>query len=116
QRLARSSSLCMVMVAWPLGRSLALAPCRPPFLFQLANLIANLGRPLIVFLLRRLVHFASQANQLRLLIGPSLMPAGPLANVLRLAVNVRDQRRQLALEIDIVVRATQATLIAELVK
>src|SRR5436190_2902095 len=95
QRMARSSSLFMVMATWPLGRSLAFAlsvALLRRTLFQLANLVANLGGPFIVLFLLRLVHLSPQADQLGLLVGAAGMAARPLAHVLRLAVNVCDQR------------------------
>src|SRR5262245_36346577 len=102
--LAISSSFLLLIVAWPLSRSLALALRRAFFLFQLTNLIANLGSPFVVFLLLGVVHLAAEANQLGVLIGATAGTPGMLADVVRLAVDIGDQRRQLALEIDIVVR------------
>src|SRR5439155_2277753 len=102
-RLAISSSLCELINAWPLGRSLAF-PLRWTFLlFQVADLIAKLSRLLVVLFLFGLVHLAPQANQLSVVIGAAFMSARPLASVLRLAVDVGDQRRQLLFEIHIVV-------------
>ena len=46
----------------------------------------------------RVVHLAAQANQLALLVGAAFMAARPLADVLRLAMNIRNQRSQLLLE------------------
>src|SRR5262245_23150595 len=110
QRLASSSSLLLGMSGWPLGRSLAFASCG--FLLQLANLVAQLRGPLVMLFLLRLFHLAAKADQLGLLIGAPLVAARPLADVLRLAVDIGDQWRQLPLEIDVVMRATQAALIA----
>src|SRR3954470_16778693 len=93
-RLAISSSLCELMLTWPLGRSLAFALRWPLFLFQLADLIANFGRLLVMLLLLGLVHLAPQANQFGVVVRASFMSAWPLAAVLRLAMNVGNQRRQ----------------------
>ena len=53
---------------------------------RLADLIANLCRLFVVLFLFGLFHFTTQADQLRRLIGWSLLPARPLADMPRLAV------------------------------
>jgi len=53
---------------------------------------------------------------LTLLVGAALMAARPLADVLGLAVNIRDQGRQLLLEEHIIMRAAEAALIAEFIE
>src|SRR4051794_27857878 len=111
QRLAKSSNLGMLMDARPLGPSLGFAaPLRfavGQALFEGQNLVTNFCGPLVFFLLRSFLHFAAEANQLRLLVGAALPAARPLADMLRLAVNVGDQRCQLLLEKNVVVRAAE---------
>src|SRR5262245_12258000 len=117
-RLANSSSFTAVFLPTS-GRSLAFATLRflgtqwSLFLLQLANLIAHLRGPLVVFLLLGVVHLAPQPDQLGMLVGAGRLPLRPLAGVLGLAVDISDQRRQLLLEADIIVRATQPALVAE---
>src|SRR4029079_6088885 len=97
-----------------LGASLPGARRRAPF--EVPNLVANLRRPLVMFLVLRLFHLAAKANQLALLIGATLVSARPLADMLRLAVNICNQGRQLLLEEYVIVRAAEATLISELIE
>ena len=62
------------------------------------------------------LHLAAQADQLGAFLAAPSGTARALAHVLRLAVDVQDQRFQLLLEADVVVRAAQPPLAAELVK
>ena len=73
-------------------------------------------RPLVLLAGHRFLHFAAEPDQLGPLFAPLRAPLGDLADVLVLAVDIEDQRLQLALEADVVVRTAQPALVAELVE
>ena len=87
------------------------------FSFQLANLVAKLGGPFVIFLLHRFLHLAPQADQLASARRcPPACPRGPLADVLASRRECWRSAAQLFLETDVVVRAAQPALVAELVE
>jgi hypothetical protein len=64
----------------------------------------------------RLIELFSQANQLGLGVDIGRFAARTLAYMLRLAMNVHNQRDEFSFEERVIVRAAQASLIAKLVK
>ena len=81
--------------------------CRRKLASIVANLVAQLRGLLVFFGGDRFLHFAAQADELRLLVGAVRAALGHFADVLRLVVDVHQQRLELLLEEDVVVRAAQ---------
>src|SRR5262249_21014831 len=82
-------------------------------LFELADAVAEAGRLLVGFLVDRLQQLLAQLDQLRLRLLVLRQPAGRLAAVPRLAVDVLQERRQLVAELLVVVRAAEAARVTE---
>ncbi len=86
------------------------------FFFDLSNLVTHRTRFFVFFRFDRLFHFATQPDQLRSFLtflsplrwGFSLMLVFP--------VYIEDQRFELFLEAEIIIRATESALIAEFVE
>src|SRR6185312_3404762 len=84
--------------------------------FDLSNLVSKLRSLLVVLALNGFLHFSPQTDQFRLALGIERRAAGALADVGAFAVNVQDQGVEFLLKADVVVRAAQPALIAELEK
>src|SRR5687767_15156835 len=83
-------------------------------LFDLADFVAQLGRPLVLFAGDRLFHFPPQPNQLRLFLGAPGTELRHFAYVPRFPVNVEQQWLELLRKANVIVRATEPALFAEL--
>ena len=73
----------------------------------------SFGGLLVFFGGDRFLHFAAQADQLRLLFGAAGAELRHFADVARFAVDVQQQRLELGGEADVIVRAAEAALLAE---
>ena len=82
-----------------------------------ANFVAQLRGPLVVFFVDRFLHLAAQADQLRAAARcRSAIRCGTLADVLASRRGCSRSAARARLEADVVVRAAEPALVAELVK
>ena len=83
---------------------------------DVANFVTQLRCPLIVFVGDRFLHLASQSNEFRLRFGPRGTSLGNFADVLRFPVNIDQQRLKFFRKANVIVWATESSLIAKLVE
>ena len=84
--------------------------------FEVTNVVADLGRILVAFLFHGRSQFTAELDEPKLLLAGTGCALGNLAAMLGLAVNVFQERQQLILERDVVVRTTKPTLRSKLLE
>jgi hypothetical protein len=82
--------------------------------FDSADFVAEAGGLFVVFRGYGFLHLPAEADELRLLFGVRRAALGYFADVASFAVDVDEQGLQLVGEADVVVRAAEAALLAEL--
>src|SRR3954464_13968287 len=79
-------------------------------LFDVADFVSKFGRLFVFFGRDGFLHFATKADQLRLLFGATCAELWHLADVAGLAMDIEQQRLQFRGEADVVVRAAKSAL------